>query len=128
MEDVYERIEELIDKELDKIAVKGDITPAELESATKAVCLLEKIKMLRGIESSSYMDETSYMREPRMRRDSYRSNRHYRDGSYSDGGYSGHSVRDRMISHLESTMMDEASSESERKAIRELIDRLYVGD
>lgn len=41
-----------------------------------------------------------------------------------DHGYSGHSVRDRMISHLESTMIDNAQSESERRTIESLISQL----
>lgn len=120
------KLKELVEKELGKIAAKGDITPAELEIATKAVCLIEKIKMVEDLDSGE-----SYSRS----NGSYRRNRsHNADGYYSwrddynqpmDRGYSGHSVRDRMISQLESKMMDEAKSESEKRTIESLIDRLW---
>lgn len=61
---------------------------------------------------------------------SYRRGRSNTNSSYGnydysmDRGYSGHSVRDRMISHLESTMMDNAQSESERRTIESLISQL----
>ena len=127
LEDTLNRLESLVDSELDKIVVKGNLTPTELELATKAVCLLEKIKMVDELESS----ESSYSmsrngRSTRRGRSSNGRYMSYHDDYMMDRGYSGHSVRDRMISHLESTMMDEAQSESEKRAIETLIDRLSV--
>jgi len=45
-----------------------------------------------------------------------------------DRGYSGHSVRDRMISQLESTMMDSAQNDSERRVIESLIGQLNANN
>lgn len=134
MSETLEKLEKILEMELDKIAAKGTITPAELESATKAVCLMEKIKMVEDMDLGSSYSRGNY--------NSYRqgqSNRYYRnsnmypgdyysqDRSYDysmDRGYSGHSVRDRMIAQLESNMMDNAQSESERRTIESLISQL----
>ena len=42
---VLNSLKESVESELRKIIKKDDMTPAELDSATKAVCLLEKIKI-----------------------------------------------------------------------------------
>lgn len=129
MGDVLAKLEKLVEQEVDKIVAKGSISPNELEMASKAVCLIEKIKMIDEIDSD-YDYEGSYSRGYDR---SYRRGRSYdprdrwpdRGRDYSmDRGYSGHSVKDRMISHLESTMMDEAQSESERRTIEALIGQL----
>lgn len=122
MDETLEKLTMLVQKELDKIVAKGDITPIELDNATKAVCLIEKLKMLEGEDlGSSY--NGMYMGSYRRGRSN--TNSSYGNYDYSmDHGYSGHSVRDRMISHLESTMMDNAQSESERRTIESLISQL----
>lgn len=132
MEDVLMKLEALITKELNKIVAKGDITPTELEHATKAACLLEKLKMLEGFDSGESFERGSYYGDrdysnsmPRMRRT--RSYGYYGD-PYYDSGYSSHSVRDRMIATLETTMMDKATSESEKRAIEKMIQRLSMGE
>lgn len=125
MDSVLDKLNDLVEKELNKIVLKGDITPAELEIATKAVCLIEKIKMVAEYEAggsySSYNDR-SYRRYRSYDSDDYAMDRGYNRSM--DRGYSGHSVRDRMISQLESTMMDAAQSESERRTIESLISQL----
>ena len=60
--------------------------------------------------------------------DSYRrgrspvTGRYISRGSYEDG-YSGHSIKDRMVARLES-MMDEAKTDHERQTVNEWINRL----
>ena len=132
MDDVLMKLEALVNKELNKIVVKGDITPTELDLATKAACLLEKLKMLEGFDSEesysrrSYYDNRDYSNNmPSLRRT--RSYGYYGD-PYYDQGYSSHSVRDRMIATLESTMMDKATSESEKRTIEKMIQRLSMGE
>ena len=130
MGDVLAKLEKLVEQEVDKIVAKGNMSPSELEMASKAVCLIEKIKMIDEIDSD-YDSEGSYSRGYDR---SYRRGRSYdsrdrwqdrgRDYYSMDRGYSGHSVKDRMIAHLESTMMDEAQSDSERRTIEALIGQL----
>lgn len=63
-----EELEDSLNKEIGKILNKGDMSPAELENATKAVCLVEKIKDIQRIdeEYGNEMDH-SEARMPRMR-------------------------------------------------------------
>lgn len=131
MENTLDKLEKLVEKELDKITAKGDITPIELEMATKAVCLMEKIKMVDDINSGyNYSNDSYRSYRPNRSNTSYRDNYSQNwDRDYSmERGYSGHSVRDRMISHLESTMMDNAQSDNERRVIESLIGQLETGN
>ena len=121
MDSVLDKLNDLVEKELNKIVLKGDITPTELEIANKAVCLIEKIKMVAAYEAGEERSERSYNRYRSYNdRDNYDSMNNY----YMDRGYSGHSVKDRMIANLETIMMDNAKSESEKRAIESLIHKL----
>lgn len=119
---------------LRSIAEKKNISPSDIETATKALCALEQIKVMEG---SGY-SESSYRRRRSHDGGSYRSyegvsndgSMNSRDGSYRrshdgsyDDGYSGHSIKDRMIAKLES-MYDQAQNEHERKVVDEWINRL----
>lgn len=147
MEKTLRELKETLEEEIKKIAKKNDITPAELENATKAVCLIEKIKMIERLD----MDDADYSEgsysNARMRMNysnEYGDNSRGRYGSYNDSsyrrgrstttgrymsrdnyddGYSGHSIRDRMIDKLES-MIDEAKTEHEKQVVMEWINRL----
>ncbi len=117
IEKVLENLEDSISTELEKMVKKGDLTPTEVQNATDAVCLLEKIRKFNG-EFDDEEDEYS------ERSDSPAS---YRRGSYARGrgrryanryehyehGESRHSINDRIIDRLE-RMMDDAGSEYER--------------
>lgn len=110
-----DELSEMIEKELKKLVTKGDLTASELEAAEKAVCLMEKIIMLR---EGVYSDD-----KHSMRMDPYIASHTRRDpmtGRYYDRGYSGHSIADRAVDRLEK-MMDDASSEYERECIRRYI-------
>ena len=110
---VIERLRENVETMLEPLAKKADLTPAEIENATKAMCLLEKI---REYGDGDMMDNrTSRMGHRPMYYDDRR-----RD---SRGRYSRHSIHDRMIAKLEE-MMDEAKSDYERHAISDWISRL----
>jgi hypothetical protein len=121
---------------LRSIAEKKNISPMDIETATKALCALEQIKVMEGNDGYS---ERSY-RRMRSHDGSYGHDGSYeggmnsrdryfnpsrdssRDGSY-EGGYSGHSIKDRMIAKLED-MYDQAKSEHERQIVDEWIKRL----
>lgn len=118
-----DELNEMIEKELKKLVTKGDLSPSELEAAEKAVCLMEKIIMLREGGYSQDMrypiHDGSFERGRSPRTGRYVS----RDGRYYDPysmGYSGHSIEDRAIDRLE-RMMDDASSEYERDCIKRYI-------
>lgn len=129
-------LENLLNEQIAKVTNKGDITPTELENMTKTLCLLEKIKEYHEYAVDDFDDGMSnaYGRYSRrnsnrdMMYDDYRSNRSY--NSYGrmprvsmSRGYSGHSIKDRMIAKLES-MYDEAQSDHEKQIVDEWINRL----
>ena len=178
MDKTLDRFKEFLEEEVDKIRKKGDITPAELDSSQKAVCVIKMIKdMENGQNEGMMMDGDSYgwntRTAPYTHMPYYTSrndrsygrynNRSYGEDSYgyyhdsygddmysnrrgrspvtgryiSRGmddysgrdrmsyrdGYSGHSIKDRMVARLES-MMDEAKTEHERQTVEEWINRL----
>lgn len=123
------------------ITRKENMSPAELEHLSKSICIIERIKNIqREIDGGEY-SENSYRRgrsrttgryvsrdsSSRGYYDEGNSNRGYHDGNssryYDSSGYSGHSIKDRMIARLEE-MFDEAQSEHERQVVQEWIDRL----
>lgn len=138
-----EKLNSLVEKELDQLMNKGTLTPPELDTAKKAVELMAEIKEYEAMcmeemgEGSMYSERSMASRNGRYSthypmpyypmRGSYDS--YGNNGGYSEvrrdsmGRYSGHSVKDRMIDRLE-RMMDEAGSEYERKEIMEEISRL----
>lgn len=129
MEKRYESIMDLLEKEIDKIIKKGDITPVELESLYKCVCVIEKIKMMEesGEEYSDGYSE-AYGRYSMPYWNQYEGGRSRTSGRYMSrgrrgNGYSSHSIKDRMIDCLEK-MMDEAGSEYERNTVSDWINRL----
>ncbi len=140
MDKTLSDLKDLVEKEIRKITAKNDITPQELENMTKSLCLLEKIKEMEGMDGMdnghsgyaphmyhpmgynyrsfdgrSYGDDMSYMRGRDARTGRYMS----RD----EHGYSGHSIKDRMIDKLEQ-MYDEAKTEHERQIVDEWVRRL----
>lgn len=130
-----ERMHELLNKEINRIVDKGDLTPNELENAEKAFCLIQQIEEMMGMEGYSetgyYGDSYngSYMGSYRGRsmdrgRSPVTGRYVSREGSYMHSN-SGHSIKDRMISRLEH-MMDETDSEYERKEISEYIRKLEM--
>lgn len=143
MEDLIKELKTLkgqVCKEIKKLNMKGDLTPVEIDNATKAVCLVEKIqKIERGEDYNDegysesgghypwmayggdgrYAVEGSYARGRSPMTGRYVS----RTGSSYDMEHSGHSIKDRMIDRLE-TMMDDAKTEYERQYVMEQINRL----
>ncbi len=124
------RLYELLGQELKRIVDKGSINPGELENAYKAVCLMEKIDEMTGMDGG--YSETGYSYD-----DHWRSGRRGRSpvtGRYisrngrsmrGENGNSGHSIKDRMISRLEH-MMDETDSDYERDEISSYIRKLEM--
>ena len=133
---------ETIEDVIKGITSKNDISPAQLEHLSKAVCIIEKLKSLEQQENEN--SENSYRRGRSrttgryMSRDNSQgyydnSGRHYQDSGnssrrYNDSsGYSGHSIKDRMIAKLEE-MLDETKTQHEEQFINEWLDRLSKGN
>lgn len=126
---------EMLEEQIKTVLKKGDISPQELSALKEAWELRAMIKCSEemGDESSYDMTPRSYMMDPRYGSydgGSYRRGRSMttgrymsREDGYSSGGYSGHSIKDRMIARLES-MYDEAKSEHEREEIQKEIRRI----
>ena len=144
--DVMNKLRENVESQLEMLAKKSDLTPTEIENATKALCLLEKIDEYAGESDPSYsgmrypsgmmMDDHSFRRGRSSVTGRYvsRGDSRMMDGSYGNygpygdrNGYSGHSVEDRAIAKLES-MMDETNSEYERSALSKMITKLRHGE
>lgn len=141
MEKVMTDLKHLLEEELRKIVQKNDISPTELENATKAVCLMQKVQELEEWPTDSEM-ESYYSRHGYPMDRSYRRGRDAATGRYVSRDYrgpsafdrmphsyenehSGHSVKDRMIANLES-MMDMEAGDYEKQTIREWIERLEM--
>ena len=145
-------LKDLLNEEIKKVTKKADITPIELENMTKTLCLIEKIKMVEqdgeymdsfeegqsgryypnrsyGIDGRHHWDDPRMydglsgrrMRSPSTGR--YMSGNNTRSYGMPDPGYSGHSIKDRMVAKLEE-MYDEAKTEHERQIVDEWINRL----
>ena len=125
---------EMLDEQIKRVLKKGDISPQELSALKEAWELRAMIKCSEemGDEMSNDMMPRSYMMDPKRMYDggSYRRGRSSvtgrymsREDGYSSGGYSGHSIKDRMIARLEG-MYDEAKSEYEREEIQKEIRRI----
>lgn len=119
-------LRKLVEKELDKIAQKGDMSASELKAAMDGLCLLEKIGRVEYMNEYEEEEGSSGYYMPRY---TSRGDMGYtRRGSYSRDGYydrgrSGHSIKDRMIDRLES-MMDEAQTDYERQTIMKYIESM----
>lgn len=121
-------------KELDKIIQKGDLTPAELENVHKIAGIMEKIVCVQnqyemgdsyghGYGYGPVMDYGYGGGYSEMRGRSPVTGRYISRGM--DGGYSGHSIEDRMIASLEQ-QMDSAKSDYERKTIEDEIKHIRM--
>ena len=145
-----EKAVDALEDNVKQITRKESMTPAELEHLSKSICIIEKIKNIQQQGGDDY-SENSY-RRGRSRttgrfvsRDdgssqgyydnnafdggSNNSSRNYRDSGnssrryYDSSGYSGHSIKDRMVARLEE-MFDEAQSEHEKQVVQDWINRL----
>lgn len=147
---MLEKINDAVEEAIRPIIAKGaSMSAAELDVLTKAVCTIEKIKQIEG-SGGSYDDGNSfdeYLRNSYTGYDggnSYRRGRspitgryvsrdtmpHFDGGTsrrFYDGdfhhGYSGHSIKDRMVAQLEK-MYDEAQSDHERQVVNDWIRRI----
>lgn len=144
MHEKIEMFEKILEKdlkeELAKVTSAGTVSPTEVKTITDAVCLMLKLKEYEEWDEGKDRDPGYSSRRGRsattgryMSRDMESSRnyyddhgRRYYDGSYRGDGYSGHSIKDRMVDSLE-RMYDEAKTEHERATIDEWIGRIESG-
>lgn len=153
---ILEKINDALEEAIKPIINKGAaMTAAELEVLTKAVCTIEKIKQIEDADNyaeysrnsyNSYAPNNSFGSNENISYDSgnsYRRGRSATTGRYVSrdsaphiegyssrrfyDGYSGHSIKDRMIAQLEK-MYDEAQTEHERQTVNDWIRRLDSGN
>lgn len=122
-------LKEKLCEELEEIARKPEMSAGDLEAAhklTDTIKNIDKIEMLE--EDGGYSragDWEADMRGTYGRGSSYRGRKRDSMGRYSrDGRYSRHASPD-MIDKLQ-TMMDNASTERERDAIRRLMNEMEM--
>lgn len=150
-----EKIRDSVEDAIRPLLKKGEaMTPADLESLTKAVCIIEKIKRIEDgdfdqsysmngySENNPYDDNGNSYRRGRssvtgryVSRDTYHdgaSTRRYYDGGSSTRYYGGNSMsRDYSGHSIQDRMVDrlermidEAQSEHERQTVKDWINRL----
>ena len=139
LNEILQNAREAVEDVIKDITSKKDVSPARLELLMKSLCALDTINSMK--QKDKEYSENSYRRgrsrttgrymsrdnsnnyydgnSSRNYRDSGNSSRRYNDSS----GYSGHSMKDRMIAKLEE-MFDEAQSRHEEQFIQDWIDRL----
>ena len=129
---IYYDIKDMLHKELEDIVKKGELSAGSLDTIDKLLHSLKnasKMIMYEKYADDGYsyadadmdMTEYSYART-NPRRDSmgrYSRGRYSRRGDYSYGG----SDKDEKIKMLRG-MMDEVSSEDERRALKQIIRRM----
>lgn len=130
----YDKLREKVDKMINQLAEKPDLTPQEVKNATDAFCLLHKMDEVERGEamrdqygSYSGMPANWVASGPYYSSDGYSDNygrrmRSSTTGRYMNGPNSGqtvygHSIPDRMVAQLED-MMDQANNEYERQMIQ----------
>lgn len=145
MQEILEELKQVLKKDIKKVVDKGDVTPTEVETLTKALCLYdmveERLMLENGYAGFSndysqryYRDGGSYEMMPdpySYDGNSYRRGRSQTTGRYmsrgQNGGRSGHSINDRMIAKLEE-MVDQAPNDYERQQILRQIEKMRNGE
>ena len=129
LNEILQNAREAVEDVIKDITSKKDVSPARLEVLMKSLCALDTINSMK--QKDKEYSENSYRRGRSRTTGRYMSrdnSNNYYDGNssrrYNDSsGYSGHSMKDRMIAKLEE-MFDEVNSPHEEKFIQDWIDRL----
>lgn len=122
-------LKEKLCEELEEIARKGDLGAGDLEIVHKLTDTIKNIDKIETLEEDDGYSRAGNweadMRGTYARGSSYRGRKRDSMGRYSrDGRYSRHASPD-MMDKLQ-TMMDNASTERERDAIRRLMNEMEM--
>ena len=122
MERLYYDVKELLHKEISKIVEKGSLTPQELDNLYKAIDVLKDICEITSMEGEDggYSERGYSMWGPNH--DRYYDIHAYRNRD-SMGRYYRTDAKEHMVNSLYS-MMGDATSEAERGALQDCINRL----
>lgn len=131
----FEDLKKMLTDELEKIARKPEMSAGDLETVHKLTDTIKNIDKICMLEDGEYSEAGEWEMTGRGNygRGSSYANRgqHYVRGHYSradgrrgrDGRYSRDDAKDHMMEQLE-TMMEDASNEKEREAIRRCMSQL----
>lgn len=129
MKALYDLKDKLQD-ELDEIARKPEMSAGDLETVHKLTDTIKNIDKICALEEDGGYSGDSYSRGSSYRRRHYVRGHYSRDGysndrgGYSrDGGYSRHDAVEAMMEQARD-MMESATSEHEREAIRRFMSEL----
>lgn len=139
---IYIDAQDVIEEEIKKLIKKGELNATEMCALKEALSCVEKIMNIVGdmptdadnVSGNSYLITPGYRHHMSYGYDmpydgsSYRRGRSMTTGRYVSRGVddvdmSGHSIKDRMISKLE-TIVDSAKSDYERQMVMNEIDRI----
>lgn len=132
-----EKLKSVLDKEIDKVTEKGELTPAEIKPLGEIIDIYKDIETICAMEEYKY-DDSSYAMSNRgystMRHEDHRPDWDNRGMYYDDysskrdsrGRYSRNSEKEEMIEKLEHKLRT-AKTEEERRYINECIDELERG-
>ena len=129
MKALYE-LKEKFEMELEELARKGELGAGDLELAHKLTDTIKNIDKICAREEDGGYSGDSYSRGSSYRRRHYVRGHYSRDGysndrgGYSrDGGYSRHDAVEAMMEQARD-MMESATNEREREAIRRFMTEL----
>jgi len=125
--DTYDKIYDILEKELDEIANKGALTADSLMSLDKIVDIIKDINEICDHDENTGYSQRGYVYTNGG--NSYRrGGNSYRDGrrSYNRGNsYRGsrHDEREEILNHLD-YLMETSGTEKERQAIKDALNAL----
>ena len=133
MDRSLERLKSVLNKEIDKVTEKSELTPAEIKPLGDIIDIYKDIETICAMEEYKY-DDSSYAMSNRgystarydVRPDWDNRGMYYDDYSSkrdSRGRYSRNSEKEEMIEKLEYKLRN-AKTEEERRYINECIDEL----
>ena len=120
MEQTFDKLNAMLEKELDEIVKKGVIAPEHLNLIDKVVDIMKDIKDI--CDTDDEMD-TGYSRRG-YGRTYYDNGNSYRNGGrYSRRGSRRHDDREEILDRLD-YLMENSGTEQERQAIRQALNTL----
>lgn len=124
-----DELKDMICRELDEIAMKGEMSAGELDTVYKLIVAKEKLLRIEELEGDlgysqnggNWSANGSYAREP-YARDSY--GRHYVRGHYSRGHYSMDDGKSMIVDQIRGMMNDPALNPTDKQALKKAMEQL----
>ena len=128
MDSLY-RLKELLDKEINKVTAKGEISPTEVKPLGEIIDIYKDIETIcamkeYGQEDDMYSMENRGYSTRRYYNNSYDDMSYARRGRNSRDNYSRRAKKEEMIGKLERMLDNPNKTEMERREIMECIDDL----